>query len=240
MGIFGDGRLRSVRKGPSVLLPYVVDAPGLLEYVRLMDPDAYLDGDVIRAAGVLTVRGPVDIPPGTDGVPPGWPVGFHVAGPPATGNQLRRGLAARLAGLCHPPAPPEHDVDLLEIGGASRALPARDLIALLEPWFPGLRWDTAGDPAESYWLTGDSSPVEVYFERDGTADGSHVYAFAMRDEDERPTRELMAEVGAAAARIVAVAGGVPRDVNDFVIRGPEDLNLVEWLPAAPSGSPSPS
>jgi hypothetical protein len=92
-----DGAARRVRRGSTLLLPYVPDPAQVLETVRLFHPAAEQRGDTIRTVDGIALRGPVVITPGAArraGIPPGWPVAYVSRGD----SEVVPGLAHRLGG----------------------------------------------------------------------------------------------------------------------------------------------
>ncbi|MFF3668216.1 hypothetical protein [Microtetraspora malaysiensis] len=219
MGLFSDFFLaRRLRKGPTLLLPYVPDPASVLEVVRLHAPDARPYGDGLRVGGNVRLRGPIALPPGLAaraGIPAGWQTAY-VAGniDDEEGGEYDRpmalaaGLAERLNGTVHPRGP-EPPADLAEVTGG-RPVPVAELVAALAGELPGL---TARAVAGGITvLSCGASPVEIVVEEDEDETG---YSVCVDDGVRGPG--LAETARRVALTIAARGGGTARDHNGFLI-----------------------
>ncbi|WP_067178557.1 hypothetical protein [Microtetraspora niveoalba] len=220
MGFLSDFFLaRQLRKGPTLLLPYIPDPAAVLETVRLHAPEAGPYGDGLKAGDNVWLRGPIALTPelaAKAGIPLGWQAAY-VAGniDDETGGgydlpmALTAGLAERLKGQVHP-REPEPPADLAEVTGG-RPVPVADLVESLADELPGL---TARAVAEGVTLlTCEGSPVEILVEEDEDETG---YTICVDDGVTGPG--LIGTARRAALVIAGRGGGIARDHNGFLIR----------------------
>ncbi|WP_066947462.1 hypothetical protein [Microtetraspora fusca] len=219
MAFFSDFFLaRRLRKGPTLLLPYVPDPAAVLEVVQLHASDARPYGDGLRVGGNVRLQGPITVTPELAtkaGIPAGWQTAY-VAGniDDEEGGEYDRpmalaaGLAERLNGTVHPRGP-EPPADLAEVTGG-RPVPIAELIASLAEELPGL---TARAMAGGVTvLSCGGSPIEIVVEEDEDEVG---YSVCVDDGVHGPG--LAETARRVALTIAARGGGVARDHNGFLI-----------------------
>ncbi|MEV0969353.1 hypothetical protein [Microtetraspora glauca] len=220
MGLFSNFFLvRRLRKGPTLLLPYVPDTEAVLNTVRLHGPGARPYGDGLKVSDNVWLRGPITMTPelaAKAGIPAGWQVAYVAANiDDEEGGEYDRpmavaaGLAERLNGQVHPHAP-DSPADLADVTGGRR-VPVAELVELLADELPGLT-ATSVNPVITM-LTSERSPIEILVEED---DGEVTYEICVDDGVQGP--DLVGTARRAALAIAERAGGIARDHNGFLIR----------------------
>jgi hypothetical protein len=245
-----DGAARRVRRGSTLLLPYVPEPEHVLETVRLFHPAAEQRGDTIRTVDGVALRGPFSITPRVArraGIPPGWPVAYVSR----RGAELVPGLAHRMGGRWFHDGRPIRRRDA-DHHRATVYLPMRpepaSLAALLGPYASAVTGFRELTEAEDVVIFGGiaytqvkGGDVELYV---GARIAGVVRPAAERPyalgslrevpelltcdlaEAEVPARvpaELAMDVAQASLAIAEEHGGVALDLDGYRITRPEDL-----------------
>jgi hypothetical protein len=245
-----DGAARRVRRGSTLLLPYVPAPEQVLETVRLFHPAAEQRGDTIRTSDGIALRGPVAITPRVArraGIPPGWPVAYVSK----RGAELVPGLAHRMGGRWFHDGRPIRRRDA-DHHRATVYLPARpepaSLSALLLPYASPVTGSRQLKEAEDVVMLDGIAYTQV---KGGGVDlyvGGRI-AGLVRPATERPyalgalrgnselltcdlaeaevleqvPAELAMDVAQASLTIAEAYGGVALDLDGYRITRPEDL-----------------
>jgi hypothetical protein len=244
--MFRRASLASVAKrlgaGPALLL---AKDPGerLMAAVRGFDPQAE-PGDGFVELTFCLLTGPIDVTPELASkarLPSDLPIAYlpeHVQPHDVVNASLLvSGLARALGGTRHPaggPAPDDMWIDPVASVFTTYLLPREEMLKLVSPHLPDA--EATEIPLAEYGIGGDG-PITIEY------GGLMSYEPtmpppALRDpgatfecaifvtHDTLPIDpELLRRAGEVALAIAAGTGGVPLDINGFLIERPEDVHL---------------
>lgn len=241
--MFGKGSLaKRLRSGPTLLL---AEDPGerLTEAVRRFDPRAE-PGDGFVELTFCLLTGPIEVAPELADrarLPSGLPVAYlpeHVEPHDVVNASLLvSGLAHALDGTRHPagaPTPDDMWIDPVASVFTTGLLPRDDMLKLVSPHLPAA--EIAEIPLAEYGIGGDD-PISIEcgglmsYEptmppptvRDPGA--AFECAIFVTHDALRIDPALLHRAGEVALTIAAGTGGVPLDINGFLLERPEDVHL---------------
>jgi hypothetical protein len=229
---------RRLRTGPALLF---AEDPGerLLDAVRRFDPRAE-PGDGFVELSFCLLTGPIEVTPemaAAARLPRHLPIAFlpeHLSRLDAINTSfLVGGLAHALGGVRHPtgPAgPADMWLDPVTSVFTADLPPPDELRKLVSPYLPGA--EVTEIPLAEYGIGGpDAISIEVgwLMSYDATMppptlrDPWARYECAIFVEPTAP--EVLRRAGQVALAVAAGTGGVPLDINGFLIDRPEDVHL---------------